>query len=128
MPVQAISRMWRYGQKRPTFIYRLYYNGTVQYNVRGFWLECLSIESLTAPGAGSLRLPGVLDTAHRLFQLWPHLVRPPMCACMHACCAQVYLRNVNKIALFKRVIDRQDTMRVRARGMSSGALSLFRQL
>eukprot|EP00887_Chlorella_sp_A99_P006607 scaffold3.g6607.t1 len=58
---QAISRVWRYGQALPTFIYRLYYNGTVQAS-------------------------------------WKY---------------NVYLRNVNKVALFKRVVDKQDLVRTK---------------
>lgn len=63
MPLQAIARVFRYGQERPTFVYRLCYNGAMQYNI--------------------------------------------------------YLRNVNKEALFRRVVDRQ-TVKVGGWGWVGG--------
>lgn len=31
--VQAIARLFRYGQTQETYVYRLYWNGDMQYNI-----------------------------------------------------------------------------------------------
>ncbi|EFN53209.1 hypothetical protein CHLNCDRAFT_137064 [Chlorella variabilis] len=67
--LQAIARLFRYGQAHGTFVYRMYFNGAVQYNV--------------------------------------------------------YLRNVNKVMLFKRVIDRQSVKRARTIEKEAEKLSAY---